>query len=94
MCDSCGKNPTPEQIGEELSSMEEDFLGGKNGAIRIKKILTGISRSHLAVAQEIEVNTITEEGVTQEVKTAVVYLTPDIIMEMVDFIAGEDDSSG
>lgn len=91
MCDHCGNPQTPEEIGKELSEMEMEYLGARHGAIRIKRIVTGMDEGRIAIAQEIEINDITEDGVTQKTKVGIVYVTPGMLIQMIDALVGEDD---
>lgn len=91
MCDRCGNPQTPEEIGAELTEMEREYLGAKHGALRIKRIVTGMSEGRIAIAQEIEINDINEDGVTQTSKIGIVYVTPEILIQMIDALVGEDD---
>ena len=89
MCDNC------ESADKNFNRIEEEFLGGSNGGLRIISTITGASNDgRYAIAQEIDVSLIGDEGVTTERKSSVVYMTPGVIAQMLAYISeGIDDDS-
>lgn len=94
MCDQCGNPQTPEEIANELGEMELEYLGSRDGAVKIKRMLTGISNGKIIIAQEIEIHAIDENGVSKEDKTSIVYVTPELLITIVEGLIEGGEESG